>query len=111
MATLLDRVLHTNDWVTDGGELSAQPFGYALCMYTAGLWTAANIKTQFDMTTSQGAQLDAILATRPAAPLLLLNVPAYVQWADKVIGIIWAAQAAWPPFDTEAEVKTALGIS
>lgn len=79
-------------------------------MYASGAVTAAQFKSFFSMTASQGTQLDAVLATRPVSPLLLLNVPNYVQWTDKIAGIIQAAASYWANFDTDAKVKTALGI-
>lgn len=110
MASFLDRVRYANDWETDGGEVEAVTVAAMIGMYAAGVCSAGDIKTHFGCTTAQGTQLDAILAARPIAPLLLLNVPAYVQWADKVEGVLRCAQYGIPPVHTDAATKTALGI-
>lgn len=110
MASFLDRIRSDSDYADDGGYINQDEFRGWMAMYASGVVTAAQIKSYYSCTTAQSAQLDAIFATRPSSPLLLLNVPAYVQWADKVVGIIQAACGYWTGFTTDALVKAALGI-
>lgn len=110
MASFVDRTRFANDWDTDGGFVSPQDLENLLSIYVAGGISAADIKSFFSMTTAQATQFDAILATRPSSPLLLLNVPAFVQWKDKISGVIWASSAGYPNYDTDAKVRAALGI-
>lgn len=112
MASFLDRVRTeaTSDWQTDGGQIFHTEFCPLFQLWASGGISTAAVKSRYSMTTAQGNQLDAIIATRPAAPLLLLNVPAYVQWVDKVIGILNLACQYATGFDTDASVRTALGI-
>jgi hypothetical protein len=110
MASLLDRIRCANDWDTDGGYVNPAEFNAYLQLWAAGNVSTATFKSHFSMTTAQGNQLDDILATRPAAPLLLINVAPYVLWSDKVAGIINLASQYVPEFDTDGEVQTALGI-
>lgn len=88
MATMFERVLDLADTATDGGQIPASHFTSAFRMLTGGGMTAAQFKSQFSMTTAQGNELDALMATRPAVPLLLLNVPAWAQWPDRIAGAV-----------------------
>lgn len=112
MATFLDRVRQesTSDWETDGGWIANTEFCPLFAFWAAGGTTTAALKSRYSMTTAQAAQLDAIIATRPAAPLLLLNVPAYVQWVDKIIGVLHLASQYATGFNTNAAIVSALGI-
>lgn len=110
MASLLDRMRYANDFDTDGGSIDINEFGAMLKLWNAGTLTAAQFKSHFSMTTPQGDQLDDILATRPATPILFLGIPAYVAWVHKVCGVMHMAALYTSEFDTDAKVQTALGI-
>lgn len=110
MASFLDRIRYANDWDTDGGEIESTIIANMIDLYAGGGCSAAHIKAQFNCTTEQGNQLDEILAARPAAPVLFLGVPAYVQWATKLSGAFRCAQFAIAPITTDAALKAAIGI-
>lgn len=110
MATLLDRLRQDSDYLTDGNVIYPTDLAAYILAWSGGALTTAQFKTAFNMTSVQGTQLDAILATRPAAPLLLLNVPAYVQWVGKLAGLFIMIGAYQPLVDTDAKSKAALGI-
>lgn len=112
MASFLDRVRQesASNWDTDGGWIANTEFCPMFLIWAAGGITTAALKSRYSMTAGQATQLDTLIATRPAAPLLLLNVPAYVQWADKICSVIHLASQYAVGFDTDALVKTALGI-
>lgn len=113
MATFLDRIRQDNDFATDGGVIFYGELQRWLDLYAAGLASAGDIKTYYSMTTAQGAQFDAILATQPSSGLLptLLNAKAISQWPNKVASVLGQAQSYCGGMTTDAATKTALGIS
>lgn len=109
MSNFIDRVIYNGDY-SDGAYINIDMLVMQLKWHAQGSLSASAIKTFWDMNTGQATQFDAILATRPASPLLLINVPAYVLWVHKVCGILYAAAHAWTGYTTVGDVETALGV-
>ena len=112
MASFWERVLCINDFDTDGGPIDPTFMGHALRLYAQGLATSAWIKGIINTTTSQGADLDALLATQPSTGLLstLLNAKNVSQWPEKCWAVLQMAQSGYPNFNSVAEMKAALGV-
>lgn len=114
MATFLDRLRcePTSDFATDGGPIACQELERWFNLYAAGVITNTQFKAFFSMTTAQGTQLDAILATQPSTllGLSLLNAKAVSQWPNKCASICEMAQMALGGLTTDAATKAALGI-
>lgn len=109
--TLFQRLLGLGD-PNDPDEYQIDRLQFASCMdgFAGGVLAASAMKTAMGLTTAQGTDLDAVLATRPAAPLLLLNVPAYVQWAAKISAVVALGQYAMS-FTTVSTMRVAMGLS
>lgn len=120
-ASLYDRLLRYGGFNDDGGEIEPIRF-FKPCLdaYEAGIMTAAQIKSALSLTTPQGNDLDAILATMPSISLLsnILDANQRARWAEKTASVFSLGNGNGLPggnpiamFDTPTKCKAALGIS
>jgi len=111
-ATFIERCIRVGDYDNDGGIIDLETFEDFLYLYEA---SASGIdgdfmETAFSLTPAQRAQLDDILATRPATLLTALNATARSRWAHTIFSVLRCGVRAMPEMDTDAKVSAFLGI-
>lgn len=109
-ATFIERVIAVGDHGEDGGAIDPVVVHAMLTMFSAGDADATYLKTLWALTTPQGEQLDAVLATMPDVVLSLVTAYERAQWPTKVYSILMLGRMASPDFDTGAKCASALGI-
>lgn len=120
-ASFIDRVCANGDYAEDGGNIDMMLAWSIVDGLHSGTQTAAQIKTQYSMTTAQGNELDEIFATRPLAieieiPLVgtfVVAGPSYAQWPSKVKSAFMQGLLKFSGggFEDSEEVRTKLGLS
>lgn len=115
-ATFYQRVLQIGDWENDGGAIDLGELYSYLVLYEGSLMSAAQIKSFTNCTTAQEDDVDEILGTMPNTILSALNATARARWPHLVYNVfklgLYGAQGdtRFAAFDSEADIKAALGI-
>lgn len=106
---MFERIICEDDYETDGGQIPTPHWIAAFWLHIGGGLTRAAFKSMFSMTTAQGNELDELLDSRPAVPLLLLNVPAWSAWPHRIAG---AVQLVFTNngIDTASDLRAACGL-
>ena len=116
MSTFIERCMRIGNWETDPPYMHVDIESLRTCLQ---LWEADSGTVTIDYiknnpmiscTPEQGADLDEIIATCPTAVPSPVAAVARSRWIQWVIGVLIAGLLQWDGFQTENEVRAAIGL-